>query len=347
MDFVTPDPGVSATCHWAAILQQQHALQPSRISLRYDPGLRRFVGTTENVACLALRLDTLRPNGPLTLDIDGHKLANVALPASNSSASSSAAASASTLYLTQGTNGWQVSDALPETSKRPERGGLFKQAFRHRMLFVYGTKGTPEENAWAFAKARFDAETFWYRGNGSIDVVPDTEFVAAQPSLKSPTHNSLHEVHSPENLKSPSPSDAGAARRGVGVRLSDPDRSVILYGNRDTNAAWEILLADSPVQARRGTIQMGAKTFAGDDLACLFVRPRPHSGVASVGVVGGTGLAAMRLTDRQAYFLSGAAYPDCLVFSPDELTQGSEGVLAAGFFGNDWSLETGEFAYKK
>ena len=111
---------------------------------------------------------------------------------------------------------------------------------------------------------------------------------------------------------------------------------MILYGNRDTNAAWEILLADSPVQARRGTIQMGAKTFTGDDLACLFVRPRLHSAVASVGVVGGTGLSGLRLTDRQAYFLSGAAYPDCLVFSPDELTQGSEGILAAGFFGNDW-----------
>ena len=179
VDFVTADPGVSASCHWAAILQQQHSLQPSRISLRYDPGLRRFVGTTENVACLALRLDTLRPNGPLTLDIDGQKFANVALPASGSSVPY-ASASASTLYLTQGANGWQVGSPLPETSKRPERGGLFKQAFRHRMLFVYGTKGTPEENAWALVKARFDAETFWYRGNGSIDVVPDTEFAAAQ-----------------------------------------------------------------------------------------------------------------------------------------------------------------------
>ena len=183
MDFVTAGPGVSAACDWATILQQQHPLQPSRISLRYDPGQRRFVGTTENVASLALRLDTLSLNGPLTLDIDGKKLAHVALPSSASSvpnASALLAASTSTLYLTQGANGWQMSEPLSATAKTPERGGLFKQAFRNRMLFVYGTKGTPEENAWALAKARFDAETFWYRGNGSIDVVPDTEFAAAQ-----------------------------------------------------------------------------------------------------------------------------------------------------------------------
>jgi len=31
-----------------------------------------------------------------------------------------------------------------------------------------GTGGSEEENTWALAKARFDAETFWYRGNGSF-----------------------------------------------------------------------------------------------------------------------------------------------------------------------------------
>ena len=30
------------------------------------------------------------------------------------------------------------------------------------------------------AKARYDAEGFWYRGNGSIEVVPAVEFDAAR-----------------------------------------------------------------------------------------------------------------------------------------------------------------------
>ena len=67
--------------------------------------------------------------------------------------------------------------------KRAHRYGPFKEAFGNRMIFVYATKGTAEENAWAYAKARFDAETWWYRGNGSVDVVPDTEFNAAKDRL--------------------------------------------------------------------------------------------------------------------------------------------------------------------
>src|SRR5207244_1569058 len=106
-------------------------------------------------------------------------------------------------------------------------------------------KGTPAENAWAFAKARYDAECFWYRGNGSVDLLPDTTFNPA----------------------------------------AERDRNVILYGNADTNAAWKPLLADSPVQVRRGRIRIGVREAPGDDLACLFLRPRPGSRQASVGGV--------------------------------------------------------------
>ena len=67
------------------------------------------------------------------------------------------------------------------------------------MIFVYGTKGNTEENQWAFIKARYDAERFWYQGNGSVDVIQDTEFDL----------------------------------------LAEPDRNVILYGNAQTNQAWE------------------------------------------------------------------------------------------------------------
>src|SRR5207249_997563 len=126
--------------------------------------------------------------------------------------------------------------------KAPQRYGPFKEAFRNRVLFVYGTCGTPHENAWAFAKARYDAETFWYRGNGSIDLIRDAAF------------------------------DASA----------DGDRNVILYGSADTNTAWSALLTESPVQVRRNQIRIGERELAGDDLACLFIRPRPGSDRALV-----------------------------------------------------------------
>lgn len=58
---------------------------------------------------------------------------------------------------------------------RPKRlsGRVWMDVYDHRVAFVYGTAGSLDERNWAYAKARFDAETFAYRGNGSVDVIPD------------------------------------------------------------------------------------------------------------------------------------------------------------------------------
>src|SRR5262249_24927367 len=156
--------------------------------------------------------------------------------------------------------------SLPSPAlKRPRRYGPFKDAFRNRMQFVYATKGSAAENAWSYAKARFDAETFWFRGNGSVDLIADTAFDAS----------------------------------------TDPNRNVIVYGNSARNATWQALLAESPVQVEAGKVRIGDRDITGDNLACLFLRPRKGSETACVAVVGGTGLAGMRLTDRLPYFTSG------------------------------------------
>jgi hypothetical protein len=202
---------------------------------------------------------------------------------------------------------WTASAEPPARDlKGPHRYGPFKDAFRHRMLFVYGTNGTAAENTWAFNKARYDAETFWYRGNGSVDVIADRAF------------------------------DAGA----------EPHRNVVLYGNAETNVAWDELLGEGPMQVRRGSIRIGERRIDRGDLACLFIRPRPGSDTACVGAVSGSGLGGMRLTDRLPYFVSGVAYPDCTVIGPEMLSDGSAGVRVAGFFGLDWSVETGDFAWR-
>jgi hypothetical protein len=294
VDFATADPGVSARCRWLVIEAQTHPLKVSTVSVRCDPGQRRFAGKTENVARLCLTLDPLTAGMPLKVELDGQKIENIAWPAEGE------------LWLARDAGNWKVIQKPPRTQKYPGRCGPFKAAFRNRMLFVYGTKGTPEENAWAFAKARYDAEVFWYRGNGSVDLVRDVEF------------------------------DAGKER----------DRSVILYGNADTNAAWNILLPNSPIVAKRGQMRVGDRTLNADNLACLFVRPRPNSDIASVGVVSGSGMTGMRLTDRLPVFVSGVAYPDWTLLSPDMLTQGAKGLLACGFFGQDWGLTTGESAWQ-
>ncbi|MBI1840963.1 MAG: prolyl oligopeptidase family serine peptidase [Verrucomicrobia bacterium] len=293
--FTTVNPGISSRCHWVSVEAQERALQASVIDIEWDPNKRAFKGRSQNIARLSIETAPLPPNKTFSLSLDGQSLTNLTAPAPGAR-----------LWLSRGEGQWSVIAAPAKSQKGSHRNGPFKEAFQHRMLFVYATRGDAKENAWAIAKARFDAEAFLYRGNGSVDILPDSAF-----SLR-----------------------------------KTKDRGVVLYGNADNNSAWEPLLKDSPVQVRRDRIQIGAKSIQASNLACLFLRPRPDSDIASVAVVSGTGVEGLRLTDRPPYFLAGVAFPDCTVFGPETLSTGADGIRVAGFFGNDWTVEHGEFAWQ-
>ncbi len=189
------------------------------------------------------------------------------------------------------------------------------------MVLVYGTKGTVKENEWSMRRAGYDAEAFWYRGNGSVDVVADVDLDDAYRS-----------------------SEAGKPVAGEGGRTH---RNVILYGNNQTNAAWARVLGDCPIDVGSTAVRVVDREIAGDNLAVLFLRPRAGDPRALVGVVGGTGLTGMKLTDRLPYFVSGVGVPDWVVLSPDLLTKGAAGVKGAGFFGVDWKVESGESVWQE
>ncbi len=215
------------------------------------------------------------------------------------------AAGTGRIHLERGEKGWLPAGPPAPGLKGPHRAGGFKDAFRHGFILVYGTRGDAAEDARSFGKARFDAEMFWVRGNAGIEVLPDTAF-------------------DPAKYK---------------------DRSVILYGNADTNAAWPKLLAGSPVEVRNGWARAGDMRYSGSDIAACFVRPRPGSDVASVGVVAWTGRAGWVAASPGQYFISGAGFPDLLLFSAEALRSGTDGVRAIGWFGNDWSLDKGDIVW--
>ncbi|HVJ82095.1 MAG TPA: prolyl oligopeptidase family serine peptidase, partial [Planctomycetia bacterium] len=294
IDFRTAHPAVSARCHWASVEAQQKAFHVSRIALGADPKSKKISGTTENVRRLRLDVKTLCAGAGWTFEVDGGK---VSFPAAGP-------AFAGDFEKTDA--GWKAIAPPPKSQKGSHRAGGFKDAFRNRFLFVFGSSGTPAENDWCRAKARFDAEQFWYQGNGSVDIVADNEF-------------------RPEAFA---------------------DRNVIVYGHADCNSAWKVLLAESPIQVRRGELVVGTRRESGSDRAALFLIPRPGSNVASVGVVTGTGVEGMRLLDRTPYLRSGAGYPDWMILDRTAATKGLEGVQAAGNFGVDWRAESGESAWR-
>jgi len=290
IDFRTFSPGVSASSDWATIVQQQAPGQLSRVELELDRALGAIKGTTTNVR--RLRLDMSR--------------------AGAAAASSVALDSAEALRIEPGTkivdllrsetgSVWTL-EAPVQGEKHPARTGPFKAAFDRRFTLVFGTGGTEAERAWMLGKARFDAEQWWYRGNGDARVLSDTEFLAIS---------------------------------------GGEDQNVIVYGNASINAAWRALLQDSPVDADSNRVVYpgadGARAeLSGAGGAVLVIRPRKGSELSLVAGIGGVGLEGMRTVERLPYFSSGVAYPDWTVFGSGVLERGSEGVIGAGWFGPDW-----------
>ncbi len=293
VEFVTANPGISSRSRWIEILAQTTPLAYSKIVIEKNEEGKAFKGTTENVLRLALDVPGGAPGGTVKIELDGSSIEAIPVPENGR------------VFLENGPDGWRTGTAPPPSLKGPHRAGGFKDAFRHGFVFVYGTRGDAEEDARAFGKARFDAEMFWVRGNGGIEVLPDTAF-------------------DPEKYR---------------------DRSVILYGNADINSAWAGLLAGSPVEVRNGRVKAGDRSFEGRDLAAYFVRPRPGSEIATIGAVAWTGREGWIAASPGQYFISGAGFPDLLLFSAESLESGTAGVKAIGWFGDDWSLERGDVVW--
>jgi pimeloyl-ACP methyl ester carboxylesterase len=284
IEFRTANPAVSSSCRWVSVLQQAEPLKYSTVEIDRDRGKGSFSAKTENISVLGIDAAGIS-TGNLQLTIDGDQL-TVARPAGGQ------------LLVLVKKDHWALGKAPGVDEKGPVRNGTFKEAFNHRMIFVYGTAGTREENDWALAKAKYDAETWLYRGNGAVDMIPDTEFDPARY----------------------------------------PERGVILYGNATTNKAWPLLLAKCPIQVSRGSLVMGSETLTGNGYGTYLMYPRPDSPDISVAAVTGTGLPGMHAADANQYFSGGSGFPDYLIFTADMPKIGAGAIVHAGYYGNRWEL---------
>lgn len=283
INFTTASPSVSASNFWATILQQDHCFEISNVTLRLDPFLAKFTGTTTNVATLKLDLVGIPKSETIKLNLDGQDLT---FPRPTSA-----------LVLHKAEGKWDLGTPEGELQKSPQRYGGFKQVFANHVALVYGTHGNPAENQWAYNKAIFDAEQFYYRGNSGIRVIPDTDF-----------------------------------------GILPPNANAILYGNTVSNSAYERALAPTAPRLQRGLFTFGKESISKPGVAIYTVYPRKGSPTGMIGIVGGTDITGMRLTERAPLFVSGASFPDLFAFTADMLDKGIEGVIATGYYSNDWGV---------
>jgi hypothetical protein len=292
IDFTTASPGISSSFRWAAIYQQLLPLQYSRLQLKRNIKTKIITGTLENVRLLHLDLKDFATGDTVKIILDS---TNQLQYINNQTANS--------VFLIKEGGKWTIGPAPDKAQKGPHRYGTFKEPFNHRMVFVYGTSGSKEENDWSLNKARYDAETWYYRGNGAIDLVADKDFSLAKYK----------------------------------------DRGVILYGNKNTNRAYSSLLSDCPIQVERNKITASGKVWQGDDLSAYFIWPLKNSEKASVAVISGSGVKGMNGANANQYFAGASGFPDFMIYSLDMLKSGANAVKMAGFYDYNWKLNTTDF----
>ncbi len=202
-----------------------------------------------------------------------------------------------------------------------ERGPL-PHAFDNRFVFVFGTHGSHEETDVLFERARCDQEVWWYRTGGLPCILGDDEFLAGQ-------------------------------WKDMGV-FSRESRNVVLYGNAESNSAFESLLGkDCPLHVHQDSISVGDRRIEGGALGCAFafafdpthgasgeILTRIERRAASrlIGVFGNTGVAGARLGYALAPIPSNAEWPDVLVFGRSSSNGGAPVELLRASLTKDWKL---------
>ncbi|MFI1744551.1 alpha/beta hydrolase-fold protein [Thalassobellus sediminis] len=287
LEFYTGSPGVSSKSHFVTIHQQEIPFEISSFNFKKE---KSYVLKTDNTTLIEIDFSKLRDTIN-SIDIDGAKF-----KVSNNTKA----------FFKKTDNIWTLTKAPSLQEKGPHRNGGFKDAFRNNVVFVYATKGSEIENEWYYNRAKFDAQTFWYRANGSVEIVKDVDF-----SIQKYTN-----------------------------------RNVIIYGNKSNNTAWKKLLKGSPIQVKNNEIDFNGKKLKGNQWGMYFILPNKNSDYASIGVITATGEKGMKAAYMNHYLVNGSTFPDLLLFNDEVLTNGMTAVKCAGFFGNDWSVENGDFEWK-
>ncbi|MBK7978907.1 MAG: prolyl oligopeptidase family serine peptidase [Ignavibacteriae bacterium] len=294
INFTTASPGISSKNYWVTVEQQNELFELSNVDIEFVPFVNIFRIKTKNVKTLSIDCKELGliKGTDIVFEINDEKL--------------NGKIENNKIYLTNNGKSWEIKNSIDKNEKSPVRYGTFKDLYRDSLVFVYGTKGTDEQNEQILAKVRYDSEMFWYVGNGAVEIIADVNF-------------------NPDKYQK---------------------NNILLYGNSDQNSAFKKLLKDSPVKINNSGIEVDKKKLNEKDLACYFIYPKKGSEKNLIGVIGATGDNGMKLSYLRPFLKPGSSFPDVTVFNKDILVKKDGGLSLVGLFGLDWSVKNGEFIFE-
>jgi predicted esterase len=305
--FKTTDLGMTNTHYWLKVDELEKLYQDGIIDASIEDSA--IIIQTNNIRAFTLNLNEnlIRP-GKIRLLINNQEIKHAihSMPYA--------------LSLMQEASGlWRITSGFESGSRSirvKERNlkvaatyGPIKQAYFSPFVLVYGTKGDSTMTELLLHQARIQALTWWIRANGQVEVLPDSE-----------------------------------------VTQSIVDKyNLILFGNAQTNAVTARINNKLPIRILDGQAQLnisGVERKASSvkrlygNFGIIFVYPNPLNPKKLILVYEGTTEKGQKLSDRFGTLYSGAGLPDFLILGEKVKQKGWGGVKAAGFFSNQWKLES-------
>jgi pimeloyl-ACP methyl ester carboxylesterase len=281
--FKTVSPAQSRRAYWLEVLELENLYREAEVEARVRADTIRI--ETRNVERLAVTLSRdLIPSGRATIEIGGRYL-------------QLSFRDRKVVHLSRRAGAFRLGENLkPGFDKRPERYGPIKQAMFSPFVLVYGTLGDAAATDLLASLARQEAFAWWRRGNGFVEVLPDTEV----------THALI----------------AGC--------------NLILFGGPGENSITRRIDRSLPIRCAEGKLILEDKTLSGRGLAAKFVYPNPLEPEKLVVVNQGTDREGLQALSLMRTIYAGAGLPDYLVFDQEVGKKGWGGIVAAGFFDTSW-----------
>jgi dienelactone hydrolase len=203
----------------------------------------------------------------------------------------------------------EIMDFLQKHTRQPRNekrtiepqtwGHTIKQAYYNPFILVYGTIGDSTSTSRNFQQARYQSYTWWYRANGFCAILPDTIIT--------------EDIMAGYNL--------------------------ILFGNPQTNFLVARINHKLPIRIDGDQVIAGKKTVPGHDLCLIAVCPNPLYREKLVCLFSPTSHEAEKIVGAFNPLYSGSGLPDFIVYDRTVLKYGWAGVIAAGFFDQDWKFD--------
>jgi len=176
--------------------------------------------------------------------------------------------------------------------------GPIKRAYFRPFVLVYGTIGDSLSTENNLHQARLQSYAWWYRANGFAEILPDTEIT--------------EEIIGKYNL--------------------------ILFGNAETNSVLKWINHKLPIRVEEKQVVMQTQRTKEQNLCLIEIYPNPLYPDNFVLLYSATSQEAQNIMGLFSPLYAGSGLPDYVVYDKSVLTYGWAGVVAAGFFDENWRL---------